>query len=86
MPNVREIIVGWLKIRSYDGLCTEECGCGLGNLAPCCGESFMDCVPAYKTSIPPEYADVCSVWYSPEKPKDRPHAGEEAPDGPGPRT
>lgn len=49
--TVKEIITDWLKKNGYDGLCTEECGCQLGDLGPCClSENILSCVPGYKHS------------------------------------
>ena len=44
--NVKEIIEQYLKTNGFDGLCIDECGCGLGDLAPC--DLPLDCVPAYR--------------------------------------
>ena len=46
--NVLEIVRGWLKEHGYDGLCRDECGCGLDDLAPCDCAPYGDCKPAYK--------------------------------------
>ena len=43
--NVIEIVKAYLKANGCDGLCSEGCGCGRGNLAPC-GELSEHCVPA----------------------------------------
>jgi len=45
--NVVEVIINYLKIHGFDGLCNVNCGCGLDNLF-LCGELSMECVPAYK--------------------------------------
>ncbi len=45
--TVREILVAWLKEHGYDGLCTNNCGCGLDELMCCHGWSPY-CVPARK--------------------------------------
>ena len=43
------IIAEYLKAHGYDGLCNpdQECGCGLGDLAPCDGVG-SECQPAYR--------------------------------------
>jgi len=47
MMNVIEIVGLWLTENGYDGLCGEECGCGVEyGLAPC-GESCPECVAGY---------------------------------------
>jgi len=75
--SVRDIVLNYLRQNGYDGLCTDDCGCGLDNLQPCGYDNPIgpfDCVPAYKhtrekgcggaygQSFPHE-------WYSQEKPK-----------------
>ncbi len=44
---VKQIVTNYLRMHGYDGLTDcEECGCFLGNLAPC--ECFdPECVPGY---------------------------------------
>ncbi len=49
--TVHEIILEYLEEHGFDGLCTDECGCLLDDLAPCCSECVMDCVPARKISV-----------------------------------
>ena len=44
--TVKEKIVEWLKGMGADGLCCEECGCGLDDLSPCGCDSILECVPA----------------------------------------
>ena len=64
MPDVREIVKGWLKEHGYDGLCcpASECGCLLDDLIPC-GWPYMDCEPGYK-HISDRY---CGWTVKPEK-------------------
>ena len=45
--TVQSITANWLKANGYDGLCSDECGCGLDDLAPCDG-AVMKCGPAYR--------------------------------------
>lgn len=45
----RDIVESWLKANGYDGLCSEECGCGMGeDFSPCGFAEFESCTPAYK--------------------------------------
>jgi len=46
-----EIINEHLKANGYDGLCTEGCGCEVGDLAPC-GLNLSDCESAFKHTDP----------------------------------
>ena len=54
-PTVREILDKWLADLGYDGLYTEDCGCEVGDLAPCgcCWESF-NCKAGHKIPCDPE--------------------------------
>lgn len=67
---VRDIVREYLTAHGYDGLCNIdcECGCGRGDLAPCCAY-WGDCEPAYDHG-PHEDSEH---WYSPTKPE----SGEE---------
>jgi len=65
--TVKQILTGWLKKHGYDGLCGDECGCGLDDLIPCDGNP-ADCVPGYKVPCPPEYVeDFGEFIYWPKK-------------------
>jgi len=44
--EVEEIIEEWLTANGYDGLCGDNCGCGIDDLAPC-GAFPGDCEPAF---------------------------------------
>ena len=46
-PTVQEIIADWLLEHGYDGLYDDECGCRVGDLAPCCNSSVLNCRPGY---------------------------------------
>lgn len=47
-PTVREMVETMLRAGGYDGLFSDsECGCLLGDLAPC-GEMFDDCLAGYR--------------------------------------
>ena len=66
--EVRDMVFEWLNKHGYDGLCNEDCGCGIDDLMPC-ASWFADCEPAYKVH-PPEGSEWCgeTEWiYLPEK-------------------
>ena len=47
--TVKEIIIKALRAGGFDGLCTEECGCTIEDMAPCCmTENILSCIPGYK--------------------------------------
>jgi hypothetical protein len=46
--NIRNLIKTHLKAIGAGGLCTDMCGCGIEDLAPCQGISVLDCKPAKK--------------------------------------
>lgn len=50
MKDVHSIVKAFLKRNKYDGLCSDECGCVIDDLAPCdgCYGMVFDCVPGYK--------------------------------------
>lgn len=37
----------WLKVRGYEGVYNDDCGCELDDLGPC-GEGVCGCTPGYK--------------------------------------
>jgi hypothetical protein len=47
--TTREMIAEWLRAHGYDGLCCDECGCLVDNIAPCelWGNAF-ECKPGYR--------------------------------------
>ena len=57
--NVRHILDTWLKENNYDGLCSDECGCEIGDLAPCWDNDLTNCVPGHKTKCPATEEDGC---------------------------
>lgn len=69
--NVHNIVVEYLAKNHYDGLCTEDCGCGVKDLAPCGDGPFPECQPAYHRAIRPgESCDglmVGDLAYFPDK-------------------
>lgn len=53
--TVLDIVEQYLKDNGYDGLCDDdECGCVLGDLAPCCSY-FSECMPAYNHGPSEDY-------------------------------
>ena len=50
----KEIIEMWLKENGYDGLYEDgECGCILGDIAPCWSvEAMLNCCPGYRQEAP----------------------------------
>jgi hypothetical protein len=66
--KVLELIAIQLRQLGADGLCNGECGCGLGDLAPC--EDWIgDCVPA--VAVEERILDVgeeCEIIYIPLEP------------------
>ena len=44
--TARSIVRAYLEATGFDGLWTEDCGCGTGDLMPC-GEFGANCQPAY---------------------------------------
>lgn len=50
--TVHDIVKAYLKANGYDGLCREDCGCGIDDLNTCAMAEAEDipgdCVPAYK--------------------------------------
>jgi len=48
--TVKDIVIEYLKVRGFDGLCNPDagCGCGEGDFCPC-SEDWSECEPAYKT-------------------------------------
>lgn len=45
--TMAEVVEGYLENHEHEGLCSEECGCELDDLFPCC-ELGIDCIPARK--------------------------------------
>lgn len=46
--DIFQIVYEFLKENGYDGLCREECGCGLEDLMPCGEPDITHCVQAMK--------------------------------------
>ena len=51
--TVKDIVIKYLKDNGFDGLCYEDCGCDIDDLAPC-WNNYEDCQPAYKHVCMPE--------------------------------
>jgi hypothetical protein len=45
--TVKEIVKEYLEKNGFDGLCSENCGCGIDNLMPCEKWNIPLCEPAY---------------------------------------
>lgn len=70
MKTVKQILLDHLKSIGADGLCGEDCGCGIDNLAPSGDLCCMDCVPARfvplkKWCNPDELEDFPDGYYKP---------------------
>lgn len=48
--TVKEIVIEYLKANGFDGLCTENCGCGIDDLICCDGPCYL-CEPAYRRTV-----------------------------------
>jgi len=59
--TVLDITVKYLKAFGYDGLCGDECGCGLDDIAPCGYDVCVGCIPAYRHEC--EYCKVIECEY-----------------------
>ena len=51
--TVTEIVKKYLKENGYDGLYSEDCGCEVDDLAPCC-EYGMECESGYRLPCDPK--------------------------------
>ena len=45
--TVKDIVIIYLRENGFDGLCNENCGCGIDDFCPFDDYTF-DCKPAYK--------------------------------------
>ena len=70
--DVLDIIKKYLKENGYDGLCFEECCCGINDLMPC-NAGCDQCEPGYKVPCHGDEGGWCDgecEWYiSPTKEK-----------------
>lgn len=48
--TAREMIIKYLKDNDYDGLCSDNCGCWISDLAPC-SNYVLECVPGKETEL-----------------------------------
>ena len=59
--NVKEIVKQYLQANEHDGLCNEDCGCGLDDFMPCGDNVCADlhhCEIAKKVIATAEHCDV----------------------------
>ena len=61
--NVREIIQAYLKENGFDGLAGDDCGCYIGDLAPCSMIDLDICEPAYKRNCTEAEVAKCENPY-----------------------
>lgn len=62
--TVQEIVAEYLKNNGYDGLCNEDCGCGLEDFMPCVNSQLSvcethGCEPAYRIELG---STECAGW------------------------
>lgn len=48
MITIRQYLIWYLQGIGADGLCGDDCGCDITDLAPCDSAGCLDCVPAKK--------------------------------------
>jgi len=69
--DVKEIVKTWLKDNDFDGLCNEDCGCGIDDFAPCGDGPYPDCEAAISRVLgDDEYVGDCGpgdIWFEPYK-------------------
>lgn len=59
MPDVIDMIRQYLTENGYDGLYSDDCGCFVDDLAPCCGEGITHCSAGYKIPMNDEEFGKC---------------------------
>jgi hypothetical protein len=59
--DVKTIVREYLIKHGHDGLCNEDCGCGLDDFAPCGEGPYPDCHAARRL-VMPESLDGDSVF------------------------
>lgn len=52
--TARKIVKLHVQRQGMDGLCNDDCGCGLDDFAPCGDGPYADCVVARKVVKPAE--------------------------------
>ena len=58
--TIKDIIQNWLRDNNFDGLCNQDCGCGINDIMPCVVNHCLvlcDCVPAKKVVATEEHYD-----------------------------
>ena len=69
--TVKKIVKDCLEICGYDGLCRDDCGCGLDDFMPCASFPLDGvpscCTPAYKHLV--KNGELNNIVYSTEKPE-----------------
>lgn len=70
MKTVLDIIAEYLKKNGYDGLCGDECSCGIDEFSICRSASFVSCVPGYKNVC--DCGGNCFYHITPQKPNNHP--------------
>jgi hypothetical protein len=55
--DVKQMTIEYIKQHGYDGLCNDDCGCGIDALAPC-GEPMSTCNAAFKGTDGLFYAEA----------------------------
>jgi len=50
--NAREMVKLFVQRQGMDGLCNDECGCGLDDFAPCGDGPYPNCEMARKLIVP----------------------------------
>jgi hypothetical protein len=61
--TVENILKEWLTKHGCDGLCNEDCGCGIDNLYPCDWLNMTDCVAAVHVPCPGnDTRPACLEW------------------------
>lgn len=65
-----EVIKEYLVNHGFEGLCCEECGCGLDDLMPCSEpENLTDCEPAFMIpGCSESCGEGCDFHWSTKKP------------------
>ena len=67
--TVQEIVKDYLEKCGYDGLCRDDCGCGLDDFMPCSSFALEGvptcCTPAYKHLV--KNGELNDIVYSPWK-------------------
>ena len=59
--DVFDIIAEWLEKNGYDGLASDDCGCGRENLFCCPGDSCTGCQPAIAHKLTKEEIESGSL-------------------------